>query len=381
MGRRMAKEAKTKAGGARGGAKTVRPRGEQRSSVARDGKQRSSVTREGRSVSKALDPMTVARISSAYWHSKVLHVANRLDVFNRLAGRTVTVEELARDIGADPRGLDILLIAVTSLGLLERVNGRYRNSPLADTFLVKTSPRYQGGIVSMFEDWYPTWGKLFDAVVTGKPPVEKPHDHGHEATRTYIYGMHYRGLAQAQLLARKIPLKGRKRLVDIAGGPGTFSIMLCKANKGLSATVIDRPQTLRVAREIIASYRINDRVETREGDYLADTFGAGYDAGLLSSMFNQESPTVIKDILRKTHDALAPGGLVIVQEQLLNDEKSGPALAAMIGVNQLLHTPGGAAYSGREMGDWMKAVGFTKVKRVPMPSPSPFIVLTGIKPS
>ena len=366
----MAKAAKTKAGRARGGAKTVRPR--------------------GRSVSKALDPMTVARISSAYWHSKVLHVANRLDVFNRLAGRTATAEELAREVGADPRGLDILLIAVTSLGLLERVNGkqrssvaldgRYRNSPLADTFLVKTSPRYQGGIVSMFEDWYPTWGKLFDAVVTGKPPVQKPHDQGDEATRTYIYGMHYRGLAQSQLLARKIPLKGRKRLVDIAGGPGTFSIMLCKANKGLSATVIDRPQTLRVTREIIASYGINDRVATKEGDYLADTFGAGYDAGLLSSMFNQESPTVVKDILRKTHDALAPGGLVIVQEQLLNDEKSGPALAAMIGVNQLLHTPGGAAYSGREMGDWMKEVGFTKVKRVPMPSPSPFIVLTGIKP-
>jgi predicted O-methyltransferase YrrM len=350
--------------------KTARPRG----------KQRSSVTREARSVSKALDPMTVARISSAYWHSKVLHVANRLDVFNRLAGRTATAEELARDVGADPRGLDILLIAVTSLGLLERVKGRYRNSPLADTFLVKTSPRYQGGIVSMFEDWYPTWGKLFDAVVTGKPPVQKPHDQGDEATRTYIYGMHYRGLAQAQLLARKIPLKGRKRLVDIAGGPGTFSIMLCKANKGLSATVIDRPQTLRVTREIIASYGINDRVATKEGDYLADTFGAGYDAGLLSSMFNQESPTVVKDILRKTHDALAPGGLVIVQEQLLNDEKSGPALAAMIGVNQLLHTPGGAAYSGREMGDWMKEIGFAKVKRVPMPSPSPFIVLAGIKP-
>jgi hypothetical protein len=110
----MAKAAKTKAGRARGGAKTVRPR--------------------GRSVSKALDPMTVARISSAYWHSKVLHVANRLDVFNRLAGRTAMAEELAREVGADPRGLDILLIAVTSLGLLERVNGRYRNSPWPTRF-------------------------------------------------------------------------------------------------------------------------------------------------------------------------------------------------------------------------------------------------------
>jgi len=100
---------------------------------------------------------------------------------------------------------------------------------------------------------------------------------------------------------------------------------------------------------------------------------------LLSSMFNQESPAVVKEILRKTHQALAPGGLVIVQEQLLNDEKTGPSLAALIGVNQLLHTPGGAAYSGQEMAEWMAEVGFGKVRRVPMPSPSPFIVLTGIK--
>src|SRR3989338_11119637 len=106
MGRRMAKAAK---------GKTARPRG----------KQRSSVTLEARAGSKALDPMTVARISSAYWHSKVLHVANRLDVFNRLAGRTATAEGVARDVGADPRGLDILLIAVTSLGLLERAKGRH----------------------------------------------------------------------------------------------------------------------------------------------------------------------------------------------------------------------------------------------------------------
>ncbi|MEO5657193.1 MAG: methyltransferase dimerization domain-containing protein [Nitrospiria bacterium] len=332
-----------------------------------------------RTVSRPLDPMTVARISSAYWHSKVLHVANRLDVFNRLAEGPATAEELARATGADPRGLDILLIAVTSLGFLERIKGRYRNSRLAETFLVKTSPRYQGGIVSMFEDWYPTWGKLYDAVVSGKPPVDKPHDQGDEATRIYIYGMHYRGVAQAELLAKKIPLKGRKRLVDIAGGPGTFSIMLCKQNKGLSATVIDRPQTLNVTREIIGSYGMQGRVETKPGDYLNDTFGRDHDVALLSSMFNQESPTVIKDILRKTHDALSPGGVVIVQEQLLDDDKSGPPLAAMIGVNQLLHTPGGAAYSGREMGEWMTEVGFRRVKRVPMPAPSPFIVLTGVK--
>jgi len=159
-----------------------------------------------------------------------------------------------------------------------------------------------------------------------------------------------------------------------------MSIMLAKKNKGLSATVIDRPQTLRVTREIIGRYQMEGRVGTQDGDYLADRFGSGYDVALLSSMFNQESPQVIKSILGKTLQALQPGGVVIVQEQLLNDQKSGPMLAALIGVNQLLHTPGGAAYSGKEMGTWMREVGFTKVYTVRMPSETPFIVLTGIKP-
>jgi hypothetical protein len=96
---------------------------------------------------------------------------------------------------------------------------------------------------------------------------------------------------------------------------------------------------------------------------------------------NQESPAIIQEIFRKTYQALTPGGLVIVQDQMLNDDKSGPVLSAMIGVNQLLHTPGGCAHSGQEIAEWLTAAGFGKIKRVPMPAVSPFTVLTGIKPS
>ena len=361
-------------------------------------------------INPKINPMTVAMMSSAYWNSCVLHTAQRLDVFNQIGTDKTTAQQLAQKCGADPRGMDILLIACTSLGLLERkepvrgsvargsgrggirgsttggphgppqMDAYYQNAPVAKTFLLKGSPYYQGGIVSMFEEWYPTWGRLYEAVRTGKPVVQKPHDQGEEAVRTYIMGMHYRGVAQAKLLAQKISLQGRKKLLDVAGGPGTFSIMMCLKNKGLRAVVLDLPQTLKITREIIEGFHVGDRVTTQEGNYLSDeNFGQGYDAVLLSSMFNQESPAVIKDILRKSWAALNPGGRVIVQEQLLNDNKTGPALAALIGINQLLHTPGGAAYSGQEMAQWMEEMGFTKVHRVPMPSPSPFTVLKGVK--
>ncbi len=328
-----------------------------------------------------LDPMKVMQIASSYWQSKVLHTAVRLDVFTRLKDGPLTVAQLATRCKANKRGLEILLVAATSLGLLNQTGGKYRNTPLSKTFLVKDSKKFQGGIVSMFDSWYSAWGDLEDAVVKGKPVVGKPHDQGKEALKNYIYGMHYRALAQGDILARDIDFSGRKHLLDIAGGPGTFDMKFCMKNKGLSATVLDLPQTLEITTEIVTSFGLEKRITCRPGNYLSDSsFGKGYDAVLLSSMFNQESPQVVAKILKKSLNALDPGGMVLVQDQMLNRQKTGPALSALIGVNQLIHTPGGAAYSEKEVSEWMTKAGFKKVKTVKLSEPSPFVVLMGEKP-
>ncbi|MFQ5588843.1 MAG: class I SAM-dependent methyltransferase [Nitrospiria bacterium] len=329
----------------------------------------------------ALDPMAVMQIASSYWQSKVLHTAVRLDVFTLLKDGPLTANQLAKKCKADKRGLEILLIAVVSLGLLKQSGGKYRNSRLSNTFLVKGAKKFQGGIVGMFDSWYGAWGDLYDAVVQGKPVVDKPHDQGPEALRNYIYGMHHRALGQGNLLAKDIDFSDRKHLLDVAGGPGTFDVMFCKKNKGLSATVLDLPQTLEITTEIVTSFGLEKRINRRPGNYLTDaSFGKGYDAVLLSSMFNQESPKVIGKILKKSFNALDPGGLILVQDQMLNRQKTGPALSALIGVNQLIHTPGGAAYSEKEVSEWMRATGFKKVRTVRLSEPSPFVVLLGEKP-
>jgi len=333
-----------------------------------------------KSGSAPLDPMAVMGISSAYWQSKVLHTAVRLDLFTRLKGRGATAKQLAAECKADPRGLEILLVAVVSLGLLSQKKGLYRNNKLSNAFLVKGSPTFQGGIVSMFDSWYPAWGDLHDAVVKGAPVVGKPHDQGPEALRNYIYGMHYRALGQGNLLSKDINFSGRKHLLDVAGGPGTFCIKFCQANPALKATVLDLPQTLEITSEIVGSFGMAERIARRPGNYLTDSFGKGYDCVLLSSMFNQESPKIIKKILKNAYRAIDPGGMILVQDQMLNREKTGPSLAALIGVNQLIHTPGGAAYSEKEVSEWMGNCGFKKVKTVKLSEPSPFVVLMGEKP-
>jgi len=327
-----------------------------------------------------LDPMAVMQISSAYWHSNVLHVANSLDVFTKLAEEPATAEQLAKKCGTDSRGMELILIACVALGLLCKKGEIYSNSKLAETFLVKNSPRYQGGIVSMFADWVAPWSQLKDAVIHGKPVVEKQHDHGEEATRTYIMGMLYRGIPQAELLAEEVPLTGKQHMLDVGGGPGIFSIIMCQNNPGLKAAVFDLPQTLKVTKDIIKKYNADKLVSTVEGSYLEDEFGSGYDAVLLSSMINQEGPDVIKEILRKSYKAMVSGGLLMVQEQFLNTQKTGPLLPVLIGINQLIHTPAGRAYSAKEVADMASEIGFKDLSFRPLPEPSPFTLITGTKP-
>jgi len=329
-----------------------------------------------------LDPMAVMRLASAYWHSSVIHVANQLDLFTQLEKSAKNAAELARDCEADERGIEMIAIACVDLGLLEKEQGRYRNSALAKTFLVRSSPRFQGGIVSMFEAWVPAWGQLADAVRTGRPVVEKQHDKGPDQTRKYIMGMLYRGIPQAELLAQQLPLTGKQRLLDVGGGPGIFAILFCQKNPGLTAQVFDLPQTLTITQEIISQYQMQETVTTKPGSYLTDEFGEeqSYDAVLLSSMINQEGPEVVQAIMEKAFRVLRPGGMLILQEQLLNDEKTGPLLAVLIGLNQLVHTPAGRAYSGNELAVLADKVGYREIKYKPLSEPSPFTLLVAVKP-
>ncbi len=328
-----------------------------------------------------LDPMAVMRVASAYWESSILHVANSFDVFTKLSKEgPASAEEMAQRCGVDARGIEMILMGCVCLGFLEKQDGKFRNTPLSETFLVEGSPRNQRGIVSMFKDWVLPWSRLEDAVKTGEPVVEKQHDHGEEATRTYIMGMLHRGIPQAQLLAEEVPMEGRRKMLDVGGGPGIFSIIMCQKNPALKAAVLDLPQTLRVTRDIIKEWGAEDRVDTIEGSYMDEGYGEGYDVVLTSSMISQEGPEIVKHILRESFKAMESGGIILIQEQFLDDEKTGPMLPVQVGLNQLIHTPAGRAYSAKEVADFAEEIGFVDLQYRPLPDPSPFTLITGVKP-
>jgi len=328
---------------------------------------------------EGMDPMRVMQVASGYWQSCALHAANRLNIFNLLDGQPKDLDALTAETEADRRCLGALLSSLVSMDFLDRDGDVFMNNQFSQTFLTNSSKFYQGGIIYMFENWYEAWGGLYDTVKTGKPSALMHQEYSDQETRDYMMGMHNRALSQADVLTSMFDLSGKKQLMDVGCGPSTFAIKFCEKFDGLNAVAMDREQNLKVAKEIVDQYGMQNRVELRPGDYNTDSLGEGNDAMLLSSMTNQESPENIKKLLQKCYDSMNKDGVIMIQEQLLHADKKGPQLAALIGVNQIINTVGGSSYSTAEMEEILRQVGFVDIKSEQMAEPSPFIMVSGYK--
>jgi hypothetical protein len=313
--------------------------------------------------------------------AKIVMAANRLDVFNVLGEQLLSVREIARACGAHPRSTKLLLNACVALGFLRKQGNRYGNTPEGLQLLVRGKPTYMGDGIN-HSDWlWRTWGRLAEAVRTNKPVVAPADpDQGPTIHRDFILAMHDRAMFSGEALAEALDLTCRRQLFDAGGGPGTYSCFLARKYPDLRCIVFDLPPTQPIAEETIASFGLAGRVVTRAGDYFRDDFGEGNDVVLLSAIVHSMPPRRAKQLLRKAHDSLVSGGLVVVHENLINPNRTSPISAALFALNMLVNTAQGRSYTGREVMAWMKETGFKDAAVVRLPPPATTSLVTASKP-
>lgn len=308
-------------------------------------------------------------LSWGYRAARVLHVANEIDLFTGLSDKEMTLEEISQKCSTKPDMTGKLLIACTAMGLLEKGGSRYRNTELSNTYLVRGRELYQGNIIAHSGTVCNFWNSLEDEVRITARPEKKPG----EEHRNFIMGMHNIAIAgRAEAFTDHIDLSGRKKLLDVGGGPGTYSMAACGRFPKLKAVVFDLPETISIAKEVIAAEGMQDRVTTQEGDWETDTFGEDNDVVLLSNILHGPgSKAEMK--LKKAYDSMLDGGLLLVQDFLLNDEKTGPLIPALFNVMV-------GAYSRCELLSLIKEAGFVHDKVVVSSQEIGFTWITAEKP-
>ena len=318
----------------------------------------------------------VIDLSWVYRASRLVAVAHGTGIFERLAAGRATAAVIARDRRLSAAKVEKVLSPLAAMGLVERAGGQaWKLTPKAAATLVSGAPCYQGNMLAHSANVWSFWNDL-ESAVRGKRGawryVEGEGGSPIRSHRDFILAMHNMAMAgRAAELAERVNVKGRRKLMDIGGGPGSYAMALCERTPGLRATVFDLPQTVKIARETIAHLGMRGRVDTVVGDWEKDDFGEGNDVVILSSiMHGPHDKAEMK--LGKAHKSLVPGGLLIVQDFLMNAAKTGPLVPALFNVMV-------GAFSLPEMTARIRGAGFSKLRVRPMPANVGTTVITAEK--
>jgi len=316
------------------------------------------------------DAAPVLELLNAFRKSKVMFAASKLGVFDALEAAGSKVPELATKLNANPDALERLLNACVLLGLLKKHGGHFSNTPAATAYLTAASPRRMLGY-SNYSDavLWKLWDHLDDAVREGKHrwtqeygwdgPIFSHFFKTPESKREFLMGMHGFGVISSPVVVNAVDLSPFHTLVDLGGATGHLTIAACRRWPQLSGVVLDLPEAIPLAAEIVGATEVAPRIRTVGGDFFADDLPKG-DLYAVGRILHDWTVEKIERLLAKVFAALPSGGGLLIAEKLLNDDKIGPEWAVLQSLNMLVCTEG----KERTLGEYaalLEAAGFTNV--------------------
>lgn len=313
----------------------------------------------------------IQKLARAFKLSRVLLSGYELGVFAAV-DKGATSAEVARRIKADDRATDRLLNALVVLGLLTKRAGVFRLTAASRKYLVPGGRDYLAGIAHTNHMW-DRWGDLTAAVRRGRSPFAGiPRDDA--GTAAFIVAMHYRATRIAPAIVRMLDLKGVTRVLDVGGGPGDYAIAFARASRRIHAAVFDLPTVVPLARRFIMAAGMAERVEAIAGDYEVGSLGRGYDLVFMSQILHSNSFAANVKLVKKGAAALSPGGRLVVQEFVVDEDRAGPPQAVLFALNMLAATDGGDTYTEKEIGEMMTRAGLRDLTRKDTPFDTTLII-------
>ena len=326
----------------------------------------------------------IRQMASGFRQAQILLTCIHLGVFEALADRRATSAEIATAVGADPRGVDLLLNAAAALGLLEKREGRFANAALADACLTPGGPGTMVSSLHLYRAFYRRWGRLAEAVRTGERPGEDRRDEqADDWVRDFVYGLYDIARPVAPFVAQALALPGDRplRVIDVGGCHGAYSLALARRHPLLTATVFELPAVVPFARQIIDQAGLSDRVTVQAGDFQQDRLGHGYDVALVFGVLNGEPPRGRPALIRKVYRCLHPGGRIVLRDFVLDPDRAGPPEAAIFALQMLLATEAGGLDTRDDWARWLPRAGFQQPHTLALPVPADTTLIVARKPA
>jgi hypothetical protein len=298
--------------------------------------------------------------------SKLLMTGIELKVFDHLA-EPASAEAVAQRIGTHPGNTGVLLDGLASMDLLEKKKNLYRNTPVAQEFLLENTASYLGGTFLFTSNMFVQSGlENMQELVKNGPPAMPAKDVSSEEMWAHCArtGANYQRGGMAQRVAEivrnlpEFPTFGK--MLDLGCGAGLYGIAIVADHPDMKGVLFDRPEVVGVARDFVDEYEMQDRMAVMAGDYLQDPIGEGYDLVWASNTLNFAKHD-IDSVMGKIHEALNPGGVFVSLSDGLTDEGTKPP-EMLLGMILIAMSGWNMSFDQGFLADSMQRVGFETVR-------------------
>ncbi|MER6671756.1 class I SAM-dependent methyltransferase [Streptomyces sp. NPDC000983] len=310
-------------------------------------------------------PDTVMRLINGYWATGILAASATHSLFTHLESGAGTAAELADRARISERGAQTLLDGLLAVGLVELSEGRYRNSAEASAYLVDDKPASLAGFARLKLTHMGSLADLAEVVRVGGPvanPVVEVANNPHwEGIVTAIAAQ---SLPAATIAAEVLGLAGAGEIsvLDVGGGSGVYSGIWLEANPAARATQLDWAPINEIARRLLTERGVADRFTTVDGDFHHTDFGTdAFDVAVYSHIAHQEGPESNIEVFTRLRQALRPGGTLVVNDYIVDDDRGGPAFPLIFASEMLLKSKRGSTWRRRDYQEWLVKAGFTDI--------------------
>jgi O-methyltransferase domain/Dimerisation domain len=310
-----------------------------------------------------LDTVRLQNMARAFIGSASLFAAIDLKLFTAVAAGKNTVEAFAAQASISAINAERLMTMCAANGLLEWRGDHYVNAPDVERFLVEVSSSYAAPWLLFTRPAWDQWGELTEHLRNPAPPkvIGTYENMTVDYARRYHTATSSVGFGAGRRFVKRVDLSQRRKLMDLGGGSGAYSIVAAQTYAQLHAVVFDLPPVVVVTQEFIDRNGVADRVTTQGGDFTKDAFPTGCDVAIMASNLPQYSRAIIQQVIHKTHAALQPGGEMHLIGEMLDDDRTGPADAALWGLYETMANSTGITHTRGDCVGYFEAAGFVDI--------------------
>jgi hypothetical protein len=324
-------------------------------------------------VAPQVQPDLIFQLATGFMASKMLFAAADIDLFARLADEPLTADRLAERVGLPLRSVRIVADAMVALGFLTLDNGRYRNSDVAQTYLSGRTPADMRPLLKLWDRLsYPRWQQLADAVRSDGRKDGTVFDLSGEESAIFSAGVEVATAGGAMALAGTYDFSRHSRVLDLAGGTGSFLKAIQRFHPNIQGTLFELPTTASYARSRFTA-KDAQRIAVVQGDLLKDAWPSGHDAMIAAHILHGFNETQNFELLTRAHDAVARGGRLLIVDFFLDPTRTSPVMGALVSGEFLVQTMG-RSYSAAEVSGWLERTGWRYLEHRPLAGPASLVV-------